>query len=203
MLKDLYDKRGCDKGTKRHGYHRVYQPAFDECGGVFDMLEIGILKGNSIEAVLDYAPNCTIVGLDTFERIPPEKVPVLNHPNVGWAKCSSLDKPTQEFKEDFLPEQGFDIIIDDGLHTHDAQRITFENFFPLLNEHGVYYIEDVWAFDVMTEQERNHPWLRKHPNEWNNETYTKLLEAVSPYKVRHHDLRKGHQADSYIIEVRK
>ena len=166
------------------------------------MLEIGILKGKSIEAVLDFAPHSTVVGIDTFQRIPPSQVPILKHPSVGWIKGSSLDEPSEDF-EDIAPPDGFDIIIDDGLHTHDAQRITFENYFPYLNDNGVYFIEDVWAFDRMTDQQKQHSWLRKHPNDWTDEKYQKLLSAIEPHNVTFHDLRKGYYDDTFIIEVRK
>ena len=45
------------------------------------------------------------------------------------------------FKQTY--ESGFDIIIDDGLHKHWSQTKTFDNFFPILKDGGVYVIEDI------------------------------------------------------------
>ena len=39
----------------------------------------------------------------------------------------------------------FDIILDDGLHTIEAQVKTFINFWPLLKKNGIYLIEDIKA----------------------------------------------------------
>jgi hypothetical protein len=201
-LKQYFDKYRCDKGTLKHRYDRVYEPAFEAYDKEFTLLEIGIFKGASIAATAQYAPSSSIVGIDTFQRIRPENIPALNLDNVGWVKCSSLDAPPQEFL-DLVPPGGFDIIIDDGLHTHDAQRQTFENFFPFLHDDGRYFIEDIWPFDVMSAQEKKHHWLVKHPDDWSDEKYELLLKAIEPYNVIKHDLRTGHDPDTYILEIRK
>ncbi len=217
-LVEAFDKHNCDKGSEKHRYDRVYEPAFDAMNGIFSLLEIGILEGMGMKSILSYAPNSTIIGIDTFERVPPQDIDILNHPNVGWVQCSSLDKPNDEMME-LVPPDGFDIIIDDGLHTHDAQIQTFTNYFPLLRKSGVYFIEDVWAFEG--EEVRQLParpgicevfnnvnirvhWLANHPGDWTDEKYAKLLKTVSAAgTVVKHDLREGHEPDSFIIEVRK
>jgi hypothetical protein len=200
-LRQLFDKHGCDKGSKKHRYDRVYEPAFKKFNP-FTLLEIGIFQGHSVAATVEFVPDCKIIGLDTFQRVQPEDIPALKLPNVRWIKRSSLDKPSIEF-EALVPERGFDIIIDDGLHTHDAQRITFENYFPYLHKDGVYFIEDVWPFDIMTETEKAHSWLQKHPEDWSNVKYQQLLQTISPYKVKQHDLRHGYDPDTFILEIRK
>ena len=48
----------------------------------------------------------------------------------------------------FLNEKiKFDIIIDDGLHTSEGQRLTFQRLFEFVKPQGAYYIEDVWMLD--------------------------------------------------------
>ncbi|KKN12338.1 hypothetical protein LCGC14_1017570, partial [marine sediment metagenome] len=188
-LVDCYNKYKCDKGTVSrksvgHRYDRIYEPVLDSFrANEFDILEIGVLKGNSIKAHLEYAPNARITGVDVFTRVLPQNIPIFNHPNVKWIKHdSTLPVP-------FIDER-FDIIIDDGLHTHTAQRKTFENFFPYLKDDGVYFIEDVWPFDRMGQKEKQHPWLTKHPQDWNDDEYEKLLNAISPFDVTFHDIRE-------------
>ncbi len=201
-LVDYFDKHGCDKGSQKHRYDRVYEPVFESFNKKFTLLEIGIFKGDSIAATVEYAPNSTFVGIDTFQRIAPKNILIINHDNVSWLQCSSLNKPDEKF-DILVPSGVFDIIIDDGLHTHDAQRKTFENFFPLLKDNGVYFIEDVWPFDIMGWMEKQHPWLKKHPMSWNDKEYKKLLETISPYNVTFHDIREGYDPDTFIIEIRK
>ena len=117
-----------------------------------------------------------------------------------WHKCDSTSPIAPST---IVPGLKFDIIIDDGLHTHEAQRKTFENFIPLLKDDGVYFIEDVWPFNLMNYIEKKHPWLQKHPQDWNDEEYDKLRDALSPYNVLYHDIRKGYDPDTFIIEIRK
>jgi len=195
-LVECFDKYKCDKGSMKHRYDRVYEPVLEPLRDKeFDLLEIGVLKGDSIEALVEYAPQVQVVGIDTFQRIQPKDIPILKHPNIKWLKYDST-KP-------IALKKTFDIIIDDGLHTHEAQRKTFENFFPYLKDGGIYFIEDVWPFSIMTTTEKQHPWLKKHPMSWNDKEYEKLLETISPHSVTFHDLRKGYDPDTFIIEIRK
>ena len=105
-LVDYFDKYKCDKGRLKHRYDRVYEPALEPLRDKdFDILEIGIFKGNSIEALVEYAPYATVVGLDTFQRIKPEDIPILEHGNVMWHKCDSTSPivaGTSSFQATFI-----------------------------------------------------------------------------------------------------
>lgn len=201
-LVELFDKYKCDKGSSKHRYDRVYEPILKEYQDEhFNMLEIGVFKGNSTEAFIDFCPNIEIVGVDIFTRVDITDIPIFNHPRVHACKCDSLKGPTEQFNE--LAKNGFDVIIDDGLHTHEAQWKTFKNFIPFLADGGTYFIEDVWAYDVMTKQEKTHYWLKKHGSAFSEEEYQKLLDVIAPYNVKYHDLRSGYDPDTFIIEVTK
>ena len=201
-LVELFDKYGCDKGNIKHRYDRVYEPVLVKYGDEsFRMLEIGIFKGNSTEAFIEYCPNLEIVAVDIFTRIKMEDVSILNHPRVHGCKCNSLKGPNNEFFE--YNNGGYDIIIDDGLHTHRAQWQTFENFIPYLKDGGSYFIEDVWAYDRMAEKDKQHQWLKKHGQDFSEDEYQKLLDVIEPYEVTYHDLREGYDPDTFILEIKK
>ena len=201
-LVELFDKYKCDKGSLKHRYDRVYEPALHQLkDGPFNMLEIGVFKGNSTEAFVEYCPQVDVVGVDIFTRVDVKNIPILNHPHVHPCKCDSLEGPTEEFKA--LAEDKFDIIIDDGLHTHEAQWKTFLNFFPFLKEGGSYFIEDVWPYDRMTDEQKQHYWLKKYAPAFSEEEYQKLLDVLAPYNVTYHDLREGYDPDTCILEVKK
>ena len=205
-LVELFDKYGCDKGNIKHRYDRVYEPALKQFDNEpFNMLEIGVFKGNSTEAFVEYCPYATIVAADIFVRVDMKDVSILNHPHVHGCKCDSLEGPNDHFKELADACEGFDIIIDDGLHTHEAQRKTFENFFPYLKEGGSYFIEDVWPYHLMNETEKKHYWLEKHAPAFSDEEYEKLIAAIEKNSsdVIYHDLRNGYDPDTFIIEVKK
>lgn len=136
MLSDLFNKYECDK-SKKHKYHLVYEPFFETIRYEnLNILEIGVFKGNSIEVWLDYFPNAMIYGVDIFTRIKPEDIAVLNHPRVKWAKCDSTVSNVKEWQD-----IKFDIIIDDGLHTPEANLKTFRSFKDQLK--GAFFVEDV------------------------------------------------------------
>ena len=201
-LVELFDKYKCDKGSLKHRYDRVYAPALEQLRNVpFRMLEIGIFKGNSTEAWVDYCPQVDIVAVDIFTRVKMATVPILKHPQVHGCKCDSLKTPTTEFKA--LAKDGFDIIIDDGLHTHEAQWKTFLNFIPYLKDGGIYFIEDVWPYDKMTNKQKQHYWLKRYSPAFSEGEYQKLLNAISPYKVTYRDLRTGYDPDTFILEIKK
>ena len=202
-LKEIFNKHKCDKGTRRHRYDRVYEPALEHFRNEkFNMLEVGILNGESLNAHLEYFPKATLYAIDIFGRVPAKDVPVLENEQVNWCNCDSIKGPNNAFKE-MIGDVEFDVIIDDGLHTHDSQRLTFENLIPYLKDGGTYFIEDVWQYDRMDNQQRKHQWLTRHKNDYSEEQYNALLEAIKPYTVTFHDLRDGFHPDTFIIEIVK
>jgi len=188
-MRACFDQHSCDKGL-RHGYERVYEPVFEGLRQEpLRILEVGIFRGASLAAWIDYFPNATIVGIDTFQRVAkPEDVSILTHPRVEWHTHDSTQP---------INIGRFDFVIDDGLHTHTAQRKTFENLMPYVD--NTYFIEDVWALDHMTVAEKGHEWLKR--GGYSDEGYQELLSTLKPYDVEFHDLRARHQPDSFIISV--
>lgn len=135
-LLECFDAHGCDKGTSRHRYDRFYEPIFAPVRlAPLRILEIGIFKGASVAAWIAYFPNAEVIGVDTFERVKPQDVPILRHQRVSWWKLDS----TQQ-----VPDiQPVDIVIDDGSHKPHAQLATLGHYRPLLKAAGRYFIEDV------------------------------------------------------------
>lgn len=77
MLEELFNKYGCDKAVK-HNYHTVYEPEFDTIRNEsINILEVGVFKGDSVRAWLEFFPNATIYGIDIFTRVKPEDIDVL------------------------------------------------------------------------------------------------------------------------------
>ena len=129
-LKEIFIKNKCDKATK-HRYYELYQQDFDKFkNDQINILEIGTFKGESTQSWLDYFSQAKIYTADTFERVVPEKIPALKNNRVQWFK---VDSTSSNCKENFknLNIQ-FDFIIDDGLHTPEGQRLTFENLIDFL-----------------------------------------------------------------------
>jgi hypothetical protein len=95
------------------------------------------MPGASLRVWRDYFKNAQIYGADIDkdilfqeDRIKTYYVDQLNTPSIGTM-----------WKE--IVVQNFDIIIDDGLHTVDANINLFINSFDKLKKNGIYIIEDV------------------------------------------------------------
>ena len=192
-LKDIFVKHNCDKGIK-HDYWKLYQEDFEPVrNNSINILEIGTFKGESTNAWLEYFPQANIYTIDTFERVDAVDLPMLQDSRVTYAK---LDSTALECNKHFQElGQKFDFIIDDGLHTPEAQRLTFENLIQFTN---TYYIEDVWNLDKV---KMNDPWIQSHANDFTQDKWQKLLESTGKYSVTHHDWRSKKKQDSYILKV--
>ena len=202
MLKELFNKYGCDKARKHH-YNLVYQKEFEAIKEQhLTILEVGVFKGESTQAWVDYFPNAKIYGLDIFARVPMSEIAVLEHPRVEAIRGSSIDIAITEKIRKKWPGVYFDIIIDDGLHTPRANGDSFKHLFPLLKQDGAYYVEDVWPLDKMTMTEMNHPWIKKYPDRYSFLEMAYFLQTIENYKVERFDNRKiSGEGDSYIIKV--
>ena len=193
-MEELFKKHGCEKIW--HNYSELYEADFMPMrNDPINILEVGTFRGESINVWLEYFPNATIYTIDTFGRIPPEDLPMLKDPRVSYAK---LDSTAPECYAHFKKlGQTFDFIIDDGLHTPEAQRLTFENLIEFTN---TYYIEDVWDLDNV---KMNHPWIKSHADDFTKDKWNKLLESVGKYTLTKHQWRKMKKQDSCILKVVK
>jgi len=206
-LLEIFDKNGCDKGTTgqyAHLYHTVYEPAFEPFrNDPINILEVGIWKGTSHQSWVDYFPNAQVYGIDVFTRMKESDVPVLQHERVHHLKADSTSYALPMLVEQaFGKDIQFDFIIDDGLHTPEANAMTFKHLIRFLKPTGRFFIEDVWALDKLTTEESKHPWIQKP--EYSILEYNKFIAALEGYAVKRHDLRKISKiTNSYIFEVRK
>lgn len=129
-IKNIALKYNTDKVG--HGYMELYDkhlPANPK-----KMLEIGVLKGESIRMWKEIFPECEIHGLDLFSDNPIPKIE-----GVVFHKGSQTD-PHILSK---LRCMDFDLIIDDGSHNSRDQLITF---FGLFNGKH-YFVEDLHCCD--------------------------------------------------------
>lgn len=148
---------GSDKGTEigeRHGYSDVYESLFVNRQKLpTSLLEIGICDPRfpyaSVKIWDTYFSNVKITGLDIADCTVLEQ-------SVPSFKYQYLDQFNSTDHE-FIVNQGnkYDIIIDDGPHVFEGQRLSFEHFYKLLNKDGLYIIEDLHCDDRMVEYLQN------------------------------------------------
>lgn len=141
-LTEIFDKYRTDKGSIGHGaeahnYGLIYEQYFEHLRKQSPIvLEIGILKGNSLRSWRDYFENGTIYGVDN-------KIQSLFKEQGLQTFFGDQSKP--ETILELFPDTFFDIIIDDGSHESDHQQKTFDVLFSSIKSGGYYVIEDIHA----------------------------------------------------------
>ena len=155
----LFDRVGSDKGR---WYGRLYDVLLEPLrNSVQCMIEIGIgtmlptapssmvnwagenyRPGASLRVWRDYFPCAQIHGID-----PAPDTVVVGEPRITTHQFDSRDgtRAAALFASlQLVP----DLVIDDGLHTAEAQIATLRNFLPHVRPGGVYIVEDVELGDV-------------------------------------------------------
>lgn len=118
-------------------YIPIYERYLGHLRGTdFKMLEIGVYKGGSLDMWRAYfGDSFTLFGID-IDQDTQDCVSEPNQVRVGSQTNSA-------FLEDVVAEMGgVDVILDDGSHIGKHQWKSFEVLFPLLNEGGLYIVED-------------------------------------------------------------
>jgi hypothetical protein len=164
ILSKLCEKHGSDKGYinfkpktiwgwKSHTYSNYYHSLFNHCKDQIKLVfECGIgtnnpnLKSNmtskgkpgaSLRVWRDYFTNAIIYGADIDKKI------LFNENRIKTHFVDQLDKDTIKIMWSNFQQKNFDIIIDDGLHTEEANINLFVNSFYKLRKNGIYIIEDI------------------------------------------------------------
>jgi len=185
----IFNKYNTDKNSKFHNYTRQYNTLLSEFRDKpIKYLEIGVFNGGSIKAIRETFKNSTcIVGLDINSRCKNfQDVENNVFVEIGDATDANfINSITQKYGT-------FDIILDDGSHTNKDVIKTFELLFPLLNDNGLYIVEDTICYKL-------HPYIdNKYPDHLSYFfNYTKFLNqcrfdstegvkdvCIDPFKIQ-------------------
>ncbi len=119
-----------------------YLPIYDQllgpyAGSKVKMLEIGVAQGGSLALWRKFlGDEAVIFGIDIDPKC------AAFDGSDGCVRIGSQDDP--KFLRDVAAEmKGLDVVLDDGSHVGRHQRASFDVLFPLLNDGGIYIIEDV------------------------------------------------------------
>ena len=156
VLHKLLKEAGSDKAG-HHGYTRFYDPLFEPLRTYpTRLVEIGVEEGKSMRAWQKYFSNHQShvfgIGYGNWQTELvircEDALQTKTGAAVGLGPPCDLyhgDQASNAFLNTFLKRTGgrFDIVIDDGSHVPDHQRITFESLWPAVVPGGLYAIEDV------------------------------------------------------------
>ena len=100
------------------------------------LLEVGVSRGGSLQMWSDYfGKNSKFFGIDIDPRCKE-----FENENTKIFTGSQSDRKFLGYVKDNIPP--VDILIDDGGHYMDQQKILFESFFDHIKKDGVYLCED-------------------------------------------------------------
>jgi hypothetical protein len=149
-LKEKLDQYGSDKANS-HNYHLVYGTILKNNELPMNILEIGLGTNNSdvvsnmgddgkpgasLRAFRDYLKNSNIYGADIDERI------LFNEERINTFFVDQTNPETFVELSNNLPNN-FDLIIDDGLHSPNANILTLSFALGKIKEQGWVVIEDI------------------------------------------------------------
>ena len=147
-LGELFAEYGSDKST-RHNYNILYGCVFALFSSPPRILEIGLGSNNpsiasnmgvkgkpgaSLRAFKAFSPNSIVDGADIDETIKVEECRTFKIDQTQPDSFNAISKHG---------EVAYDIIIDDGLHSPDANLYTLEFALKALSAEGVAIIEDI------------------------------------------------------------
>jgi len=145
-LSGLCQKHGTDKGALNaadhpmdivHNYADFYEVIFRGMRRqVTNVLECGILRGESLRLWREYFPNALITGVDIDESA------MFNDQRIETYQVDQTDPASIKRFLAQVNNRQFDVIIDDGLHTAEAAITFFDGVIGNLTADGVYVIED-------------------------------------------------------------
>ena len=109
------------------------------------MIEIGIDQGGSLELWNNYFDGeCTIIGIDINDKSDIEKK--FRENGINNIYCIKGDQGNPNFWDKFLETHGskeIDIVLDDGGHTMQQQKLTFYKLINAISINGLFMCEDL------------------------------------------------------------
>jgi len=180
------EQSGSDKQF-RHNYASTYAK-FLFGKEINNMLEIGIAnhipEKSSLWAWKEIFPQTNIYAVD----IDHNKMISDDEKITTYVVDQSSEESLSDFKKK-IGSTKFDYILDDGSHVFSHAKITFEQLFETLSDHGVYLIEDVVKTD--------NGWQQSVKN-W--EDYLPEVEGITFEII---DTKPELNDDSIIIVIRR
>jgi hypothetical protein len=185
----IFNKYETDKNTDFHDYTRQYNTLLkDFRDKPIKYLEIGVFNGGSIKAMRETFKNSTcILGLDIDNRC---KIYEDIENNIFVEIGNATDS---NFIQEITKKYGtFDIILDDGSHTNKDVINSFELLFPLLNDNGLYIVEDTICYKSdshIVKNYKNHLQYffqyTQYLNQWRYDSTEGLKDnCIDPFKIQ-------------------
>jgi SAM-dependent methyltransferase len=187
-LNTIFNKYNTDKNMFFHNYTRQYDKLLNDFKDKpIKYLEIGVLNGESIKAFREVFANSTcVLGIDIngdckkYENVD-------NNLFVEIGSATNAD-----FIKTITEKYGtFDIILDDGSHINRDVIKSFELLFPLLNDNGLYIVEDTICYKSSIHIDPGYPNhlqyffnYTQYLNQWRYDSMYGIKDhCIDPFKI--------------------
>lgn len=130
--------------------------------------------GASLYGWAEFFPNSKIYGADIDKRI------LFQKDKIQTYYCNQTNKEDIDNMWNLLENEIFDIIIEDGLHTFNANVCFFENSIHKLSKTGYYIIEDICIKELHLFEKQIVKWIEKY-------NYLNFYLLHIPSKVNYYD----------------
>jgi SAM-dependent methyltransferase len=152
----LMNQHGSDKGIGWHNYTKVYHYLFQDLE-VSKLFEMGIGSTNtnlpynmgidgsigaSLKAWKKYFPSANIIGADIDQES------LFQEDRIATFHCDQTSAESINQMWQSVNQSSFDVIIDDGVHEFEPNRIFFENSIDQLKTGGIYVVEDIQNIEL-------------------------------------------------------
>jgi len=150
-IKERFDFHGSDKATF-HNYQHLYGTLLADRTSIGTIFEIGLgthhadvvsnmgqagKPGASLRAFRDYCPNATVVGADIDKRV------LFAEERITTHYVDQTDPATFDRLQAAIPAGSFDLFIDDGLHSANANIASLRFGLAIVKKGGWVVIEDI------------------------------------------------------------
>lgn len=188
-LELIFLKYDTDKNNYFHNYTRQYNSLLHEFKEKpIKYLEIGIFNGGSIKAFKEIFKNSTCcLGLDIDSKCK-------EHEDVENNLFIEIGDATDNNFIKYITEKygTFDIILDDGSHINRDVINSFELLFPLLNDNGLYIVENTIcykSYNCIVPNYKNHlEYFFKYThflNQWRYDSTEGIKDhCIDPFKIQ-------------------
>ena len=156
----IMTKHGSDKGRFQHNYTTIYSELFGElCGRPLRIFELGLGTNNpklpstmgvmgrpgaSLRGWRDFFPKALVFGADIDRDI------LFTESRIQTFYCDQLDSNViRDLWAQPAMQGGMDIIVDDGLHSFQANISFLDCSLEHLNVGGVYVVEDIPGGEIV------------------------------------------------------
>jgi SAM-dependent methyltransferase/cephalosporin hydroxylase len=187
-LNTIFNKYDTDKNMFFHNYTRQYDTLLNNFKDKpVKYLEIGVYNGGSVKAFRETFVNSTcILGLDIDNNCK-------KYENIDNNIFIEIGNATDSnFIKEITAKYGtFDIILDDGSHINREVIQSFELLFPLLNNNGLYIVEDTICYKSPNYIDNNYPNhlqyffdYTKYLNQWRYDSeFGRRDNCIDPFKI--------------------